>query len=358
MTKPSEFSIAGVPVKPGQSRDVRLKISETYTGDEIAIPIRVKRARKPGPTVFISAAVHGDELNGTGIIHELVYSRPVSLKCGTLLLLPVVNVLGFENQERYMPDRRDLNRCFPGFEKGSLTSRIAYTILHEVIKKCDYGIDLHTAASYRTNFPNIRGDLSMPAVKQLADAFGCELVVDGKGPVGSLRREACRAGCPTIILEGGEPYKLEPSILETGVQGIHNTLINLGMATGTTSKPPYKAHIRKTTWVRAEVGGIIRFHVRLGDLVEAGQPIASNYSILGQQQSSLLCPTDGIVLGLTTMPAIKPGEPVCHIAIISKRMKSIRRAIERMDSEHLHQRVRADLATNISAVESTESEQA
>jgi predicted deacylase len=354
MTKPSDFSIAGVAVKHGESRDVRLKISETYTGDEIAIPIRVKRARKPGPTVFISAAVHGDELNGTGIIHELVYGSPVSLKCGTLLLMPVVNVLGFENQERYLPDRRDLNRFFPGVESGSLTSRIAFTIMREVIQKCDYGIDLHTAATYRTNFPNVRGDLAIPEVKQLADAFGCELIVDSKGPVGSLRREACRAGCPTIVLEAGEPYKLEPSMLETGVRGIHNVLISLGMASGTLSKPPYQAHIRNTTWVRAEVGGIIRFHVRLGDLIEAGQPIASNFSILGQQQNSLISPTDGIVLGLTTMPAIKPGEPVCHIAIVSKRMKSIRRAIEQMSSKHLHQRVRDDLATNISGVDSAD----
>jgi len=291
--------------------------------------------------------------NGTGIIHELVYGEPVALKCGTLLLMPVVNVLGFEHQERYLPDGRDLNRCFPGLAKGSLTSRIAHIIMNEVIHKCDYGIDFHTAATHRTNFPNVRGDLSIPEVKQLADAFGCELIVDGKGPVGSLRREACRAGCPTIILEAGEPYKLEPSMLETGVRGIHNVLISLGMASGTISTPPYQAHIRNTTWVRAEVGGIIRFHVSLGDLVEAGQPIASNFSILGQQQNSLLSPTDGVILGLTTMPAIKPGEPVCHIAIVSKRMKSIRRAIAQMGSQHLHQRVRDDLATNISAVEST-----
>lgn len=354
MKQTREFAIAGVVVKRGESRDVRLKISETYTGDEIAIPIRVKRARKPGPTVFISAAVHGDELNGTGIIHELVYGSPTKLRCGTLLLLPVVNVLGFENQERNLPDRRDLNRTFPGSAKGSLTSRIADTFMREIVRKCDYGIDLHTAAAYRTNFPNVRGDITIPAVKKLAYSFGCELIVDGKGPVGSLRREACRAGCPTIILEAGEPFKLEPSILETGVRGIHNTLVSLGMMSGSVTKPPYQALVRKTRWLRAEVGGIIRFHVSLGALVEAGQPIASNFSILGKQQSSLISPTDGIVLGLTTMPAIKPGEPVCHLAIISKRLQSIRRAIERMGSMNLHQRVRDDLATNISAVETNE----
>lgn len=352
--KGREFAIAGVPVRRGETKDVRLKVSETYTGDEVAIPIRVMRAKKPGPVIFISAAVHGDELNGTGIIHELLYSYPVQLLCGTLLLIPVVNVLGFEHQERYLPDRRDLNRCFPGLTSGSLTSRVAYIFMREIIQKCDFGIDLHTAATYRTNFPNVRGDLSLPGVKRLADAFGCELIVDGKGPIGSLRREACKAGCPTIILEAGEPFKLEPSILETGVRGIRNVLIDLGMVAGEIQKPPYQAHIRKTTWVRAEVGGIIRFHVSLGELVETGQPIASNFSILGEQQNTLMSPVDGVVLGLTTMPAIKPGEPVCHFAIISGRLKAIRQAIGQMGPHHLHRRVRDDLATNITGVDSCE----
>ncbi len=354
MKKKPDLVIAGVSVAPGESQDVRLKISETYTGDEVAVPIRVIRAKNPGPTIFISAAVHGDELNGTGIIHDLLYGSPLDLLCGSLLLIPVVNVLGFEQQERYLPDRRDLNRCFPGSPTGSLTSRVADTLMREIIQKCDYGIDLHTAASYRTNFPNIRGDLSLPAVRQLADSFGCELTVDGKGPVGSLRREACKAGCPTIILEAGEPYKLEPSILETGVRGIRNVLIRLGVISGTVVEPPYRAHVRKTTWLRAELGGIVRFHVNLGDLVEEGQPIASNYSILGEQQSTINSTTNGVVLGLTTMPAIKPGEPVCHIAIISQRMKTIRKAIEDMNPKHLHQRVRDDLATNTSNVDSVD----
>jgi predicted deacylase len=343
-----------VPIPRGETRDVRLKISETYTGNEVAIPIRVIRALKPGPTMFISAAVHGDELNGTGIIHDLIYGSSLDIHSGALLLIPVVNVLGFEQQQRYLPDRRDLNRCFPGSPTGSLTSRYADVFLKEIIQKCNYGIDLHTAASYRTNFPNIRGDLSIPEVKKLADSFGCELIVDGKGPVGSLRREACKAGCPTIILEAGEPFKLEPSILETGVRGIRNVLIGLGMLAGTVIEPPYQVHVRKTTWLRAEVGGIIRFHVGLGDLVEEGQAIASNFSILGQQQNTLHSSVNGVVLGLTTMPAIKPGEPVCHLAVISQRIKAIRRAISDMGPKDLHQRVRDHLATNISGMDSTE----
>ena len=165
--------------------------------------------------------------------------------------------------------------------------------MREIVSKCDFGIDLHTAASFRTNFPNVRGDMSALATKRLAEAFGCELIVDGKGPTGSLRREATRAGCPTVVLEAGEPNKIEPAILATGVRGIRNTLIELGMIGGRMYEPPYQSRVRKTTWVRAEVGGIIRFHVTLGELVEAGQPIAKNFSLLGEQQNSLVSPVDG-----------------------------------------------------------------
>jgi hypothetical protein len=156
------------------------------------------------------------------------------------------------------------------------------------------------------------------------------------------------------MLEAGEPFKLEPSILETGVRGIRNVLIRLGMLAGTVIEPPYQVHVRRTTWLRAEVGGIIRFHVGLGDLVEEGQPIASNFSILGEQQNTLRSTVNGVVLGLATMPAIKPGEPVCHLAVIRQRLNAIRTALKDMNPKHLHQRVRDDLATNISGVESTE----
>lgn len=351
MKKTTDLVIGDTRIPADTTCDTRLKISETYTGDEVAIPIRVMRAKTDGPTVFLTAAVHGDELNGTGIIHELIYSDPIELERGTLILIPVVNVTGFENHERYMPDRRDLNRSFPGSPNGSLTARVAHIITREIVKQCDLGIDLHTAATHRTNFPNVRGDLRNPEVKRLAQAFGCELVVEGKGPIGSLRREACKLGCPTLLLEAGEPLKLEPAILETGVRGIRNVLTELKMISGPIHEPPYRAQIRKTTWVRAELGGIIRFHVNLGDLITTGQPIASSFSILGKQQNSLLSPVDGIVLGLTTLPATKPGEPICHLAPISQRLKAIRSAINDLSERSLHRRVRNDLATNFTNVE-------
>lgn len=250
-----------------------------------------------------------------------------------------------------MPDRRDLNRCFPGSPTGSLTSRVARILFDQVVSRCNCGIDLHTAAASRTNFPNVRGDQSHPMVRRLAKAFGCELIVDSKGPVGSLRREATKSGCPTIILEAGEPRKIEPGILEIGTRGVHNTLKELGMLAGQPARPVYQTRVRKSTWVRSQVGGLLRFHVSPGELVEAGQPIATNASVFGQEQNVLLSPVDGIVLGMTTLPTVKPGEPVCHIAIPRKSLHLVRAALAGLPGHSLSQRLRDDLATNISVSE-------
>ncbi|MEO0796565.1 MAG: succinylglutamate desuccinylase/aspartoacylase family protein [Verrucomicrobiota bacterium] len=343
--KAETIRLGGKEISPGESKSVRLKISETYTGDEIALPVRVINARKTGPKVFVSAAIHGDEINGTGIVHDLLYDEPLDIHAGALFLIPVVNVFGFETHERYLPDRRDLNRSFPGSESGSLAARIASIFMREIVQQCDYGIDLHSAAFQRTNYPNIRADLSSPAVRKLALAFGCSLIVDGKGPEGALRREACKAGCPTIILEAGEPWKMEPGILELGVRGIRNVLKELDMLAGEIVPPPYQIRSKKTVWVRAEVGGILRYHIGAGEWVEEGQPIATNYSILGKAQYTLVSPADGVILSLATLPAVKPGEPVVHISVPTSNKRALKKKLSR--HQGLSARVRQDLATNI-----------
>ncbi len=343
----------GQSIRRGEVRDIRLKVSESYTGNPVEIPLRVLRAREPGPGVFVTAAVHGNELNGTGIVHELMFEHPLDLRAGTLILAPVVNVFGVEYQDRYMPDRRDLNRNFPGSPNGSLTRRIAHALFSQLIPQCDFGIDLHSAAQQRVNFPNLRGDLSIPGVRRLAEAFGCELIVNGVGPEGSLRREACTAGCPTIILEAGEPCKIEPAVLEIGYRGVRNVLIELGMLDGEPTTPTYQTHVDRTRWVRAQVGGILRFHVAPGSIVERGQPIATNTSVFGKDRSVLICPEDGVVLGMTTLPTVKPGEPVCHIALTDLPVANIREAVAARSSNSLHGRIQNDLATSLRVIDPT-----
>lgn len=344
------FRIGGRDIGLGQTQDIRLKVSETSLGEPISMPLRVIRAKRPGPVVFVLAAVHGDELNGVGIIRKLLLENSLELQSGTLLMIPVVNLFGFENHSRYMPDRKDLNRCFPGSLVGSQSSRLAAIIFEEIIQKSHYGIDLHTATGRRTNFPHVRGSLKNESVRRIARAFGCELIVNNAGPKKSLRREAVDAGCATITVEAGEASKMEPAVLETGVRGIVNVLVELEMVAGKLVPPIYRAKINKTKWIRATAGGILQFHVGPGDLVEAGAPLATITTLLGDEQSCLFSPCDGVIMGMATSPMVKPGEPICHLAVPVGKLEKIRNAREKACAESLHTQVREDLASSITVI--------
>ncbi|HAV65573.1 MAG TPA: succinate dehydrogenase [Verrucomicrobiales bacterium] len=339
--------IAGRQIERGRTYDLHLDYSQSYTGISISVPVRVVAAEKPGPVVFLCATVHGDELNGIGIIRRVLFDRPLKLQRGTVIAVPVVNVLGLESHTRYLPDRRDLNRCFPGSPKGSLSSRLAHLIFDEVVRHCDYALDFHTAAVRRTNYPNIRADLDHPVARRMAHAFGCELIVHSKGAEGSLRREAVERGIPAIVLEAGEVWKIEPGVVEIGARGAVNVLKHLGMLTGRIEKPRHQLEVRKSVWVRAERGGILKFHALPGDLVRAGQCLATNVTIFGEVQNQLEAPADGIVLGMTTMPAVKPGEPVFHIALTTQSHARMKRRISGRSQARLHRKVQAELATSI-----------
>ena len=351
MIKHKSFTIAGERIPPGETRTVSLKFSESYLGSPASVPIHVLRAKKPGPRLLLTGCVHGDELNGMGIIRELLYDQPPRLTCGSLVCIPVVNVYGLEHHTRYLPDRRDLNRDFPGAEKGSISSRLAHVIFNSVVRQCDYLIDFHSAALRRTNYPNVRADLGNPAVRMLARAFGCELVVNGKGPVGSLRRAATSAGVPCIILEAGEVWKIESSVVEVGVQGVMNVLKTLQMVEGKAVVPRYQTRVHRTVWVRAERGGTLSFAVNPGDFVEKGQLLATNYNIFGDERSQLFSPGDGIILGMTTMPVVKPGDAAFHVALLSRAtLNRVRKKVEESSTRHLFNRVQTDLATNVHQV--------
>ncbi|MFG0328504.1 MAG: succinylglutamate desuccinylase/aspartoacylase family protein [Phycisphaerales bacterium] len=336
------------PIEPGERRDVSITLSQSYSGLDVRLPAHVWRAPLPGPAVFITAAVHGDEINGAGIIRRLILDPPFELHRGALLLVPVVNIQGFERHSRYLPDRRDLNRCFPGSANGSPASRLARVIFEEIVARCQFGIDLHTAAVRRTNFPNVRADMRNEELANLARAFGAELIVNGRGPKGSLRRAATDAGRPTLILEAGEVWKVEPTIVDYGLRGVRNALIHLGLVEGDPEPPPYQVVVERSKWVRADAGGFLRFHVRPGDLLERGEPIATNTGLTGREQNILKAPRDGVVLGMTTLPAVGPGDAVCHIAYPRKgALKRIVKALGSLPDDSLHLRVREDLGTNL-----------
>ena len=242
MSGAEPFVIGKSRVRRGETRDIALDVSETSMGVPVSVPVRVVRGKRKGPCVFVTGAVHGDELNGTGIIRALMFEK-LELVAGTLLLVPVVNVFGFERHSRYLPDRRDLNRSFPGDKAGSLAFRLANTIFTEVIQRSDYGIDLHTAAHGRTNFPHVRADLSKPELAKLAHWFGCEVIVDKKGDEHSLRQVACDHGVPTINLEAGEALKIESGVVELGARSVHNVLSHLGMLDKRPARPAYQTTV-------------------------------------------------------------------------------------------------------------------
>lgn len=352
MEKQSIDNWFGKKIKAGKSYDVTLPVSESYSGFTIDIPVHIQRAAAPGPVIFITAAIHGDEINGTGTIHQLLQDDDFKLLSGSLILIPVLNILAFDRHSRYLPDRRDLNRSFPGKAEGSLASRMAYSIFHEIVSRCDYGIDLHTASIRKTNYPNVRGDLNNPEVLKLANFFGSEIIIDGQGPQGGLRREACKFGCPTILFEGGEIWKVEPGIVDAAVRGIKNILRSFKMLEGEIDKPHYKVVIEHSKWIRADKGGFLQFHIQPGEIIEKGQPIATNITLLGDERNIIYAPFDSVVIGMTTLPAISPGEPICHLGELPEKftvpkLKNLRRA-----EDGLETKLTRDLSSNILVVES------
>lgn len=343
----------GEKVSPGLSRNVRLAVGESYSGMTVQIQLHVRRALEDGPVVFVTAALHGDEINGCGAIRQLIQDTDFELLRGTLILVPVLNLPAFDRHSRYLPDRRDLNRSFPGSADGSLASRMAYTIFNELVMRCDYGIDLHTAAVRRTNYPTVRGDLTDPAVRRLAESFGSEIIINSKGPKHSFRREACAAGVPTIIMEGGEVWKVAPGIVAAAVRGVKNVLCELQMIDVPMESPAYQITIEKSKWIRAENGGFLDFHIQPGDIVRKGQPLATNTTILGESQGTLRAPFNAVVLGMTSLPAITPGEPICNLGKLPGKYKPAKLIQLRSEEDGLEQRVLEELGSSVLVVDAT-----
>jgi len=312
------LSFGGTPIALGETADLRLKVAESYTAEPVTVPITVVRGA-PGPTLFVTATVHGDELNGVGILRGLLNETDFSGLRGTLIAVPVANVPGFLVQDRHLPDRRDLNRSFPGSRKGSLTARLAEMLFREVIRKSDFGIDLHTAGGERSNYPQLRADVANPGVVELAHAFGCPLIVAGAGPDGSLRKTAVAAGVPTVVYEAGSPRRLEKPFIEEGIAGILNVLRHLHMLPGEPAEPPLRLTIDRTHWIRAHAGGILDLLVELGQPLSRGQSISVNTNPFGRERSHLKAPHGGVVLGLTQHPLVHPGDAVCHVARLGGR---------------------------------------
>lgn len=326
----SPFVLSGIKIATGESREIYLKVSESFLSGAIQIPITVIRGSKPGPTCYVVAAVHGDEINGVDIVRQLIFDLNHENLSGTLIAIPVVNIPGFLAQSRYLPYHRDLNRFFPGSRKGNNAERFAYRLFKEVVQKSDFGIDLHTASTGRMNLPHVRGDMRHPKIKRLARAFGATVLIDQPGVKGSLRREATDAGVPTILFEAGETGKFSRKFSSIGLRGVLNVLAEMGMwPCPDEPRPPFQVIVKASDWIRAQKGGIIDLSVKPGDLLYKGDLIGSILNPFGKTVTQIQSPCTGIVIGMTTAPLTIPGTAIVHIARLKKTLPLVERSLRR-----------------------------
>lgn len=330
MRKP--FQIGGEEISPGTRRIVDIPLSVLSNHTPMSLPVQVIHGRKNGPTVFVSAAVHGDEIIGVEVIRRLARSAALKRVSGTLLLVPIVNAFGFISHSRYLPDRRDLNRTFPGSQTGSLASQLAYRFLNDVVSLCDLGIDLHSAAVHRVNLPQIRINADDPKALELARVFEPPVIIQSALREGSLRSAAAKIGVPVLLYEAGEALRLDEFSARVGVKGILKVLKQLGMISARSIKignvsPPL---VQKSTWLRASEGGIFRASRNVGDVVRKGDTMGYISDPFGEKEAEMKSDVSGLIVGRTNHPSVNQGDALYHVAQLprSASMEGTMGAIE------------------------------
>jgi len=316
MTSNKLLRIGDTPIKPGHRVNINVPVADLYTSTPLNMPVQVICGRRAGPVLFVSAAIHGDELNGVEIIRRLLRHKALKSLRGTLLAVPIVNVHGFLHQSRYLPDRRDLNRSFPGSAKGSVAARLANIFLKEIVTKAEYGIDLHTGAINRSNLPQIRANLDDERTLELAKSFGVPVIINADIRDNSLRASAADLGMPVLIYEAGEALRFDEMSIRAGLRGILNVMRLIGMLPAARSerKRVHPVVARSMSWVRAPSSGIVSSVVRLGNSVSAGQCLATISDPLGDEEDAVRAPFDGIVIGCNNLPLAHEGDALFNLA--------------------------------------------
>lgn len=330
----SSLTIAGTSVLPGERKDIEIPVASLYMHTQVTLPVKVIRGKSPGPRLFISAAIHGDEILGVEIIRRLNTMAALKKLRGDLILVPVVNVYGFINQSRYLPDRRDLNRCFPGSKKGSLAARLAKLFMEEIVKPSTHGIDLHTGAKNRSNLPQIRVCLNHDETKRLAEAFGAPVIMDSDLRDGSLRQAVYELGRPILLYEAGEALRFDEVSIRAGVQGVLSVMRALDMIKPTRRNTPKLEPFiaRSSVWVRANASGILRINAALGARVQKGECLGVISDPFGEIETEVLASESGIIIGRSNLPLVIQGEAIFHIATFDKP-RSAKHALEAFQSE-------------------------
>jgi predicted deacylase len=313
----TNFVIDGVTIPLRSRQVIELKLPPLYVHSPLTMPVHVMRGAKDGPRLFVSAAIHGDEINGTEIIRRLLKHPSLKRLRGTLVAVPIVNIYGLIHQSRYLPDRRDLNRSFPGSKSGSLAARLAHLFMQEIVEPCTHGIDLHTGAIHRSNLPQIRANLDDPETAELASAFGVPVLLNSNLRDGSLRESAAEQGMPILLYEAGEALRYDEVSIRAGVKGVINVMRSLSMLPHTTSrrKKPIEPFIaRSSSWVRASASGLFRRISPMGARVKRGDILGLIDDPFGREEFEIVANVSGIIIGCTQIPLVHEGEALFHIA--------------------------------------------
>lgn len=319
MSDATAFEIAGETIAPGERRTLAIPVSRQLTGLSASLALQVLHGARPGPCVFVSAAIHGDELNGIAIIQKLARQLDPANMAGTLILAPAVNIYGLVNHSRYLPDRRDLNRSFPGSARGSLAAQLAHAFLNHVISKCTLGIDLHTAAMHRYNLPQVRIAAGHPDLVELAMAFGAPVIIESPLRDGSMRELAHARGTSMLLFEAGEALRFDRLSIDIGAEGVERVLAHIGMidADDGLTSVGIPARANRSSWVRSPRGGITHRIRRCGDTVRAGEVLATVSGLFGEDAMELASPVDGVVIGHATLPVVNQGDALFHVAEVA-----------------------------------------
>jgi len=320
MDAPEPFRIGSHRVEAGTRRTVDLPVSVLSDHTPVTMSVQVLHGAKPGPTMFVSAAVHGDEVIGVEIVRRLLRAPALAGLKGTLLAVPIVNAFGFMNHSRYLPDRRDLNRSFPGNSSGSLAARLANLFLREIVLRSNVGIDLHSAAIHRTNLPQIRVVPGKPRTLALAEAFGAPLILMSAMREGSLRQIAAKQDIDVLLYEAGEGLRFDEHAVRTGVTGILRVMRHLGMVSGKQITKPRANAVRSSssTWLRAPAGGLLRTFKTIGEEVAAGDVLGVISDPFGEKETEIVAEAPGLLIGRTNLPIVNEGDGLFHVATISK----------------------------------------
>jgi len=309
------FEFSGETIRAGTRHAVETRVARLPSGAWIAMPAVILHGRDDGPVVWLSAAIHGDELNGVEIIRQLLRILNPKTLSGTIIAIPIVNVFGVTTGERYLPDRRDLNRSFPGSPRGSMASRLAHIFFEQVALRCTVGIDYHTGSNGRTNLPQIRCDMDHPETAALARAFHPPLTLHASLRDGSLRAAASQHGIKVLLYEGGETQRFNRRVVQEGVDGTQRVLKAMAMISEAPAPGADEMlESRSSFWVRAGRSGFARVMVALGSHVEKGRVVATVADSLGGKESEVHAREDGLVIGRLNTAVVHRGDALVHLA--------------------------------------------